>query len=119
MAIKVGDKLPEATFNTIGPDGAPKPITTAEAFGGKKVALFAVPGDVFPSRDVATVWGMSGAAGSVAAALSQPVIGFIIDRTGSYEIVFMLVSSMHIVSALCVTLLIPRIEPLALARREP
>jgi hypothetical protein len=47
------------------------------------------------------------------------VIGFIIDRTGSYEIVFMLVSSMHIVSALCVTLLIPRIEPLALARREP
>jgi ACS family hexuronate transporter-like MFS transporter len=85
----------------------------------KSASLFAVPGDVFPSRDVATVWGMSGAAGSVAAALSQPVIGFIIDRTGSYEIVFMLVSSMHIVSALCVTLLIPRIEPLALARREP
>ncbi len=49
MAIKVGDKLPETTFTTIGPDGAPKPITTAEAFGGKKVALFAVPGAFTPT----------------------------------------------------------------------
>jgi ACS family hexuronate transporter-like MFS transporter len=81
----------------------------------KSSSLFAVPGDVFPSRDVATVWGMSGAAGSVAAALSQPLIGIIIDRTGSYELVFMLVSSLHIVSALCVMLLIPRIEPINLS----
>jgi peroxiredoxin len=43
MAIKVGDKLPEATFMTMSADG-PKPMTTAEVFGGKKVALFAVPG---------------------------------------------------------------------------
>ena len=49
MTIKVGDKLPEATFTTIGPDGNPKPITTAEAFGGKKVALFAVPGAFTPT----------------------------------------------------------------------
>lgn len=44
MTIKVGDRLPESTFMTMGPDGAPKPATTAEVFGGKKVALFAVPG---------------------------------------------------------------------------
>jgi glutaredoxin/glutathione-dependent peroxiredoxin len=44
MTIKVGDKLPETTFMTIGPDGAPKPMKTGEVFGGKKVALFAVPG---------------------------------------------------------------------------
>jgi peroxiredoxin len=43
MAIKVGDRLPHTTFMTPGPDG-PKPITTAEVFGGKKVVLFAVPG---------------------------------------------------------------------------
>ena len=49
MTIKVGDKLPEATFTTIGPDGNPKPITTAEAFNGKKVALFAVPGAFTPT----------------------------------------------------------------------
>lgn len=48
MPIKVGDKLPEATFMVMGADG-PKPMTTAEAFGGKKVALFAVPGAFTPT----------------------------------------------------------------------
>lgn len=48
MAIKVGDKLPEATFTTMSADG-PKPMTTAEVFGGKKVALFAVPGAFTPT----------------------------------------------------------------------
>ncbi|MEQ1613440.1 MAG: peroxiredoxin [Hyphomicrobiaceae bacterium] len=48
MAINVGDKLPEVTFTTMGPDG-PKPVTTAEFFGGKKVALFAVPGAFTPT----------------------------------------------------------------------
>ena len=48
MPIKVGDKLPEATFMIMGADG-PKPMTTAEAFGGKKVALFAVPGAFTPT----------------------------------------------------------------------
>lgn len=76
----------------------------------KSSSLFAVPADLFPPRDVATVWGISGAAGSVAAALSQPLIGFMIDRTGGYEAVFVFVSSLHIVSALCVTVLIPRID---------
>jgi peroxiredoxin len=48
MTIKVGDKLPEATFMTMSADG-PKPMTTAEVFGGKKVALFAVPGAYTPT----------------------------------------------------------------------
>jgi len=48
MTIKVGDKLPEATFMTMSADG-PKPMTTAEVFGGKKVALFAVPGAFTPT----------------------------------------------------------------------
>lgn len=44
MTIKVGDRLPETTFMTMGADGAPKPMRTADVFGAKKVALFAVPG---------------------------------------------------------------------------
>jgi MFS transporter, ACS family, hexuronate transporter len=82
----------------------------------KSASLFAVPADLFPARDVATVWGMTGAAGSIAAAFAQPVIGYLIDRAGSYEPVFMIVSSMHLVSAACVTWLIPQVEPLAPAR---
>jgi peroxiredoxin len=43
MTIKVGDRLPEATF-TVMTDEGPKTRTTGEIFKGKKVALFAVPG---------------------------------------------------------------------------
>jgi glutaredoxin/glutathione-dependent peroxiredoxin len=48
MAIKVGDRLPEAKFMTMGPDG-PKALTTKEIFAGKKVAIFAVPGAYTPT----------------------------------------------------------------------
>jgi glutaredoxin/glutathione-dependent peroxiredoxin len=48
MTIKVGDRLPSATFMTMTPDG-PKPKTTDEIFKGKKVVLFAVPGAFTPT----------------------------------------------------------------------
>jgi peroxiredoxin len=48
MAIKVGDRLPNATFMTMTADG-PKPQTTDEIFKGKKVVLFAVPGAFTPT----------------------------------------------------------------------
>ncbi len=46
--INVGDKLPDAVFNVPGGDGM-KPMTTAQLFGGKRVALFAVPGAFTPT----------------------------------------------------------------------
>jgi peroxiredoxin len=48
MTIKIGDKLPEASFKIMTDDGA-KNITTAEVFAGKKVVLFAVPGAFTPT----------------------------------------------------------------------
>jgi glutaredoxin/glutathione-dependent peroxiredoxin len=48
MAIKVGDRLPEAKFRVMGPEG-PAWKTTDEMFKGKKVVLFAVPGAFTPT----------------------------------------------------------------------
>ncbi len=48
MAIKVGDKVPQATFTTWGESG-PTPITTEQLCAGKTVALFAVPGAFTPT----------------------------------------------------------------------
>lgn len=83
----------------------------------KSASLFALPTDLFPASAVGTVWGASGAAGSLAAAFSQPVIGWTIDRF-SYEPVFIAVALMHIVSATIVTLVIRRIEPVVLKPRS-
>ena len=48
MTIQPGDKLPEATLMHLG-DAGPAPISTGELFGGKTVALFAVPGAFTPT----------------------------------------------------------------------
>jgi peroxiredoxin len=48
MPIKVGDKIPSVTLKQVTAEG-PKEITTDEFFGGKKVALFAVPGAFTPA----------------------------------------------------------------------
>jgi glutaredoxin/glutathione-dependent peroxiredoxin len=48
MMIKVGDKLPEATFRVITADGAHS-RTTADIFKGKKVVLIGMPGAFTPT----------------------------------------------------------------------
>jgi peroxiredoxin len=48
MPIKVGDRLPNATFRVMTTEG-PRPKTTDDVFKGKKVALFAVPGAFTPT----------------------------------------------------------------------
>src|SRR6478609_6776218 len=48
MAIKVGDRVPNGSFTVMTAEG-PKPKTTDELFGGRKVVLFAVPGAFTPT----------------------------------------------------------------------
>lgn len=51
MTIKVGDKIPAATFKIMG-EKSPQDITTETLLNGKKVALFAVPGAFTPGCSV-------------------------------------------------------------------
>jgi glutaredoxin/glutathione-dependent peroxiredoxin len=48
MTIKVGDKVPTATFTKMT-DNGPEPVDTATLFGGRKVAFFSVPGAFTPT----------------------------------------------------------------------
>ncbi|MBZ9934801.1 peroxiredoxin [Mesorhizobium sp. BR1-1-16] len=48
MTISVGERLPDAKFRMMTPDGVVEK-TTAEIFGGKRVVLFAVPGAFTPT----------------------------------------------------------------------
>ncbi len=47
MARSVGDRIPDVTIKTNGPDG-PRDIATDQLFSGKRVVLFAVPGAFTP-----------------------------------------------------------------------
>lgn len=76
----------------------------------KSASLFPLAADIFPARDVATVWGMSGAAGAGGAALFQWGFGWMIDAYG-YNPVFVIVSLMGLVQAALISVLIPRVAP--------
>jgi len=47
MTILIGQHLPEATLTVIG--DAPRPASTSEIFGGRKIVLFCVPGAFTPT----------------------------------------------------------------------
>lgn len=82
----------------------------------KTASLFPIAADLFPAKDVATVWGLTGAAGSFGAALFQWGVGFVVDGYG-YNVAFAIASSICIVQALMITLFIPRIEPHVASQR--
>ncbi len=48
MTIKVGDKIPATTL-VKATDAGPAPVSTAELFDGRTVALFSVPGAFTPT----------------------------------------------------------------------
>ena len=64
MTINVGDRLPDAKFMTMGPEG-PVAKSTADIFSGKKVALFAVPGAFTPTCHKAHLPGFVDRAGEL------------------------------------------------------
>ena len=64
MTIKVGDKLPTANL-IAGTAEGPKPTTTDEIFGGKKVALFALPGAFTPTCSAKHLPGFKQLAGEI------------------------------------------------------
>jgi len=75
----------------------------------KASSLFTVPADLFPSRDVATTWGLFGAIGSFGGMLFVALAGYVSEHF-SYTPIFAAVGFMHILSALIVMWLIPNIK---------
>lgn len=66
MTIKVGDRLPQASFMTMGESG-PQPLTADEVFKGRRVALFAVPGAFTPTCSARHLPGFKARAGELKA----------------------------------------------------
>ncbi|HVI32459.1 peroxiredoxin [Phenylobacterium sp.] len=64
MTIKVGDKLPDATLTQATAEG-PRPVSVKDVFGGKKVALFAVPGAFTPTCSAKHLPGFKQMAGEI------------------------------------------------------
>ena len=78
----------------------------------KVAVLFTLPTDLFPADRVATVWGVFGAVGSVGGSLLGLLAGFMIQGPG-YESVFLMIASLHLISALPLQIFVPKIVMVA------
>lgn len=78
----------------------------------KGSVFFTLPTDLFPADRVATVWGVFGAVGSLGGSLLGLLAGVLIQETG-YEAVFLLIASLHLISALLLQIFVPKIAPVS------
>jgi ACS family hexuronate transporter-like MFS transporter len=77
----------------------------------KAANLFSLPVDLFPAEEVGRIWGLFGAVGSLGGMAFVAAAGWISDHY-TYEPVFWAVGLTQLLSAVFVSWLIPRIEPL-------
>jgi len=72
--------------------------------------LFTTVSDMFPGNAVGSVVGLGGMAGSIGGMLIATAVGFILQMTGSYVIVFALAGSVYVLALLIFHLLTPGMD---------
>ena len=84
----------------------------ASAHQGWAANLFSLASDLFPRRMIGSVVGMGAMAGSLAAIVFSSSVGFILQATGSYMILFTISAFAYIVALAIMHLLSPKLEPM-------
>jgi ACS family hexuronate transporter-like MFS transporter len=76
--------------------------------------IFTIVSDIFPKNAVGSMTGIAGFAAAAGGVLSAPFIGYLLDLTGSYVIVFLTVGSVYLTAWIILKLMIPEIKPIAI-----
>ena len=76
--------------------------------------IYTVASDIFPQRAVASVIGVAGASGAIGGAIVAEMVGFLLQRTHSYVVVFAMFSFAYLVAWAVLKIGIPEIRPLNL-----
>ena len=87
----------------------------AGAHQGWSANLFTTTSDMFPRKDVGTVVGIGGMAGSMGSALFAFFAGHILQLTHSYEILFQIASCAYLVALIALCLLAPGLKKVEFA----
>lgn len=73
--------------------------------------LYTLPSDVFPRGAVGSVIGIGGTAGALGGMGMALFTGYILDKTGSYSLLFAICASAYVAALLVVHMLSPRLDP--------
>ena len=83
----------------------------AAAHQGWSANLFTISSDMFPKQAVGSVVGIGGMFGAIGGMCISPLVGYILDKTGSYVPIFIIAASAYLVALLIIHLLAPKLEP--------
>ena len=72
--------------------------------------LYTLPSDMFPRKAVGSVIGIGGTAGAVGGMIFSLYIGQVLERLGSYGLIFAVAGSVYLLALLIIQLLSPRLE---------
>ena len=84
----------------------------AAAHQGFSANLFTLTSDMFPRRAIASVVGIGGMSGAIGGMLIAKSVGYVLDRTGSYWIPFLVAGSAYLVALGFIQVLAPRLQPI-------
>jgi ACS family hexuronate transporter-like MFS transporter len=71
---------------------------------------------MFPKQAVGSVVGIGGMFGAIGGMIIAPLVGYILQSTGSYVPIFIIAASAYLVALLAIHLLVPKLEPAKLER---
>jgi MFS transporter, ACS family, hexuronate transporter len=78
---------------------------------GFSANLFTMTSDLFPTQAVASVTGIGGMAGAIGGMLIAKVVGYILQRSGSYQLPFLIAGLSYPAALAVIHLLTPRMDP--------
>ncbi len=83
----------------------------AAAHQGWSCNLFTLTSDMFPRRAVGSVVGFGGMCGAIGGMYFSKVIGYILEWTGSYVVIFIVAGTMYLIALAIIHLLVPTLTP--------
>ena len=86
----------------------------AGAHQGWSANMYTLASDIFPRAAVGSVVGFGSMAGAIGALFAAKAVGYILQFTGSYMLVFLIAGTAYLFAFLFVQLLAPRIAPVAI-----
>lgn len=82
----------------------------AAAHQGWSANLFTLTSDMFPKQAVGSVVGIGGMFGAIGGMCISPLVGYILQTTGSYVPIFIIAASAYLLALLIIHLLAPNLE---------
>jgi ACS family hexuronate transporter-like MFS transporter len=83
----------------------------AAAHQGWSANIFTLSSDMFPKQAVGSVVGIGGMFGAIGGMVIAPLVGYILQTTGSYVPIFIIAASAYLIALLIIHLLAPKLEP--------